>query len=92
VDKFGFVTIIKPGKGSEVDSVNVFMGIAAFSGIIETKAFFFRKIKNAFLNSTGLKNVEELQSCHRRSSTLPSANISTVFVSPASSAIFKTFW
>jgi len=36
------------------------MGIATFCGIMEIKAFFFCKIKNAFLNSTGLKNVEEL--------------------------------
>jgi len=39
--------------------------------------FYFEQIKNTlFLNSTGLKNEEELLSCHRRSFRLPSANIS----------------
>jgi len=60
VDRFGFVTIIKPAKCLEVDSVNVFMGIATFSSNIEVNAFFFCKIKTAFLNSTGLKNEKEL--------------------------------
>ena len=60
VDSFGFVTIIKPAKCLEVDAVNVFMGIATFSGNIEINAFFLCKIKTAFLNSTDLKNEKEL--------------------------------
>jgi len=37
------------------------MGIATFSGILEISAYFyFEQIKNTFLNSTGLKNEEEL--------------------------------
>ena len=54
------LTIVKPTKCLEVDFVDVFMGIATFSGNIERNAFFFCKSKTAFLNSPGLKNVEEL--------------------------------
>ena len=56
----GFVTIMKSAKCLEVDSFNVFMGIATFSGNVEINASFFFKLKTAFLNSTGLKNEEEL--------------------------------
>ena len=48
VDRFGFVTIIKPAKCLEVDAVNVFMGIATFYGNIEINAFLFCKIKLPF--------------------------------------------
>jgi len=56
----GGFTIIKPAKCLEVDSFNVFVETATFSGNIKINAFFFCKIKTAFLNSTGLKNEEEL--------------------------------
>jgi len=66
VERFGFVTIIKPAKCLEVDSVYVFTGIATFPGILEINAFFLFNSKNPFFNSTDL-NDEELDSCHRRS-------------------------
>ena len=40
----GFATIMKSAKCLEVDSFNVFMGIATFSGNIEINAFLFCKI------------------------------------------------
>ena len=49
VERFGFVTIIKPAKCLEVDSVNVFMGIATFPGILEINAFFFLILEMPFL-------------------------------------------
>jgi len=40
VDRFGFVTKIKPAQCLEVDSINVFMGIATFLWNYENKSSF----------------------------------------------------